>query len=148
MKRCIICIGNRFIADDSVGLAVYDRLKAMQPFDTEIDLVEGGMGGLNLLSFLEQGGRVVFVDAVQDIAAPGDVVILSAQDIIATLSQKHFGHEAGLPYLLSVLPNVCEGELPEEILLVGVEGEYTSDTIETAADLCLSLALNGVKDCA
>lgn len=145
MKRFIICIGNRFITDDSVGLAVYDRLREMQQCDSKIDLIEGGIAGLNLLSFLEQGGRVVFVDAVQDFAPPGEVVILSVKDIISTLSQKHFGHEAGLPYLLSVLPRVCEGELPEEILLVGVEGEYTPDTIETAADWSLSLALNGLK---
>ena len=146
MKRCIICIGNRFIADDSAGLAVYDKLREMQPFEAEIELVEGGTSGLNLLSFLENGGRVVFVDAVREIASPGEVVVLSAKDIVSTLSQKHFGHEAGLPYLLSVLPKVCEGELPEEILLVGIEGGYTSQTIETAADLSLTIALKGVKD--
>ncbi|MBM9512852.1 hydrogenase maturation protease [Desulfogranum marinum] len=148
MKRCIICIGNRFIADDSAGLAVYDKLCEMQPFGAEIDLVEGGVSGLNLLSFLENGGRVVFVDAVRRMADPGEVVVLSAKDIVSTLSQDHFGHEAGVPYLLSVLPKVCEGELPEEILLVGIEGGYTLQTIETAADLSLTLALKGMKDLA
>ncbi len=145
MKRFIICIGNRLFAPDSAGLAVYDKLKEKN-LGTEIELIEGGTTGLNLLFLLEQGGRVVFVDAVRNIATPGEVKILSAKEIISTLSHKHFGHDAGLPYLLSVLPKVCEGELPEEILLVGIEGEYSSQAIETAANLSLALALNGVED--
>ncbi len=145
MKRFIICVGNRFIADDAAGIAVSDILKTKN-LGTEIELIEGGTAGLNLLSFLEQGGRVVFVDAVRNITTPGEVVILSAKEIVATLSHKHFGHDAGLPYLLSVLPKVCEGQLPEEILLVGIEGEYSSQAIETAAHWSHALALNGVKD--
>ena len=39
--------------------------------------------------------------------------------------QCHFDHGAGLAYLLTVLPKVCDGELPEEIVLVGLEGECT-----------------------
>ncbi len=145
MKCFIICIGNRFIADDSAGLAVYDKLKDKN-LGTEIELIEGGTAGLNLLSLLEHGGRVVFVDAVRNITAPGEVKILSVKEIVSTLSHKHFGHDAGLPYVLSVLPKVCEGTLPEEILLVGIEGEYSSQAIETAANLSLALALNGVEN--
>ncbi len=145
MRCFIICIGNRFVTDDAAGLAVYDKLNG-KDLGMEIELIEGGTAGLNLLSFLEQGGRVVFVDSVRNITTPGEMVILSEKEIVSTLSHKHFGHDAGLPYLLSVLPKVCEGTLPEEILLVGIESEYSSQTIENAARLSLALALKGLKD--
>lgn len=111
-----------------------------------IELVEGGLAGLNLLSCLEKGGRVVFVDAVRKITNPGGVVVLSLEDIVSSLSHRHFGHDTGLPYVLSILPKVCEGELPQEILLVGIEGDCTDNAIETAADLSIRLVLGGEKD--
>ncbi len=146
MKGVIICIGNRFVAEDTAGLAVLASLEAMRPLPATIELVEGGLAGLNLLPWLEQGGRVVFVDAVRGFAQPGEIVLLDHQEIISNLVEPHFDHEAGLAYLLAVLPKVCEGDLPEEVVLVGLEGECTAETIERAAKLSLTLAARGLKD--
>jgi hydrogenase maturation protease len=104
------------------------------------------MAGLNLLPLLEQGGRVVFVDAVNGFTGPGEIVLLDHQEIMCTLSKPHFDHGAGLAYLLTVLPHVCDGELPEEIVLVGLEGECTTQMIEQAAGLSIAIAAHGLKD--
>ena len=53
---------------------------------------------------------------------------------------------AGLAYVLSVLPKVCEGDLPEEIVLVGLEGELTTQMIDRAAELSIAIAAHGLKD--
>jgi hydrogenase maturation protease len=145
VKGSIICIGNRFIAEDAAGLEVFDRLQAMQPLPDGIDLVEGGMAGLNLLHLLEQGGRVVFVDAVEGFAQTGEIVLLSHQEILDAPSQLRFGHGAGLPYLLAVLPKVCDGELPEEIVLLGLEGRCVAQTIDRAARMSVAIAAHGLR---
>lgn len=147
MKSVIICIGNRFIPEDVAGLQVFDKLQAMQSLPDNVEIVEGGLAGLNLLPFLEQGGRVVFVDTVSGVARVGEVVLLERQEIISTLTETHFDHEAGLAYLLAVLPKVCEGKLPEEIVLIGLEGEGTPQMIQHAADWSVSIAVNGLKGC-
>jgi hydrogenase maturation protease len=146
MKKIIICIGNRFFANDSVGPAVYDRLQQVQPLPEGIEIIDGGLGGLNLLPLLEQGGRVVFVDAVSGYGPPGQIVLLDRQEIMNTMHECRFDHNAGLAYLLAVLPNVCDGKLPEEIVLVGLEGEYTQQLVERASSLCLDVAANGLRD--
>lgn len=145
MRATIICIGNRFVSEDAAGLLVYDRLQAMQPLPAGIELVEGGLAGLNLLPLLEQGGRVVFVDAVAGFGRPGEIVLLDRQEILGTAGEFRFDHEAGLPYVLAVLPGVCEGELPEEIVLLGLEGECPPSTIEQAAGMSLAVAAHGLK---
>lgn len=145
MKGRIICIGNRYVAEDAAGLQVFDTLQAMQPLPAGIDLVEGGLAGLNLLPFLEQGGRVVFVDAVKGFAGTGEIVLLNLQQILQTPGQLRFDHSAGLPYLLAVLPKVCDGELPEEIILVGIEGKCVGETVEKAAKMSLAIAMHGVR---
>lgn len=146
MKGFIICIGNRFVREDAAGLAVLARLEEMQPLPAEIELIEGGLAGLNLLPLLERGGRVVFVDAVSGFTQPGEMVLLDSQEIMSTLDEFHLDHGAGLAYLLAVLPKVCDGDLPEEIVLVGLEGECTTQMIERAARLSVTIAAHGLKE--
>lgn len=146
MKGVIICIGNRFVQGDSAGLAVFDRLQEKQSLPAGVELVEGGTAGLNLLPLLEQGGRVVFVDAVQGFSAPGKIVLLGRREIMDSHDVSHFDHGAGLAYLLAVLPKVYEGELPEEIVLVGLEGKLSTEMIERAAELSISIAAHGLRE--
>jgi len=76
VNSAIICIGNRLMVDDSAGLMVYDQLKQRCLPDT-IEVIEGGLMGLNLLPFLERGGRVVFVDNVRGFTRPGSLIVLN-----------------------------------------------------------------------
>jgi len=146
VKAYIICIGNRFVKEDAAGLAVLGILQRIPQLPPEIEIIEGGLAGLNLLPLLERGGRVVFIDSVSGFRSPGEIVLLNSRDIMRTLDQSHFGHDAGLAYLLTVLPEVCDGEFPEEIVLVGLEGECSTATIERAARLSVAIAAHGLKD--
>ena len=143
MKSFIICIGNRLLVEDSAALMVFDRLQ-QRSLPDNISVIEGGLMGLNLLPFLEQGGRVVFVDNVSGFTRPGSLIVLDQEKIIAT-GTEHYDHNSSLAYVLSVLPKVCEGDLPEEIVLVGIEGPYTERLVEEAANLSVSIAQNGQK---
>jgi hydrogenase maturation protease len=143
--RRIICIGNSLVGQDTAGPAVYEHLQGIE-LPAGVEVSEGGMSGLSLLPYLEQGGRVIFVDTVSGFAPPGTVVVLDQQAVINTLDEGHYDHNAGLPYLLSVLPRVCEGELPEEIVLVGVEAEFDTSIIKKAAELSLLISVNGYQE--
>lgn len=145
MKASIICIGNRFVAGDEAGPLVCDRLQALPELPERITVIEGGLSGLNLLPYLEMGGRVVFVDAVRGFTQGDGVVILDQEEILTSSSQIHFDHGAGLPYVLKVLPHVCEGELPEEILLVGLSGACTAQIVEQATTIAIKVAVHGLK---
>jgi hydrogenase maturation protease len=143
VKSFIICIGNRLLVEDSAALMVFDRLQ-QRSLPDNISVIEGGLMGLNLLPFLEHGGRVVFVDNVSGFTRPGSLIVLDQEKIIAT-GTEHYDHNSSLAYVLSVLPKVCEGDLPEEIVLVGIEGPCTEKLVEEAANLSVSIAQNGQK---
>jgi hydrogenase maturation protease len=145
MKATIICIGNRLIPKDAAGLEVFDRLKELV-LPGDVDLVEGGLMGLNLLPLLERGGRVVFVDSVSGFTSEGTIVVLDRMDVIQSLTPDHYGHGAGLPYLLSILPGVCDGQMAEEIVLIGMEGNLSEPMIDRAAQLAVSIAINGLGE--
>jgi hydrogenase maturation protease len=145
VKGTLICIGNRYVEEDSAGLRVFDCIQEMRPLPTGIELVEGGLAGLNLLPLLERGGRVVFVDAVKGFTDNGEIVVLSQREILQAAGRFRFGHEAGLPYLLAVLPKVCDGDLPEDIVLLGLEGRCGQETIEKAAKVGIAIAMHGLR---
>lgn len=138
----IICLGNRLVPSDAAGLAVHERLCGCK-LPAEVQLIEGGLAGLDLLPLLEQGGRVVFVDAVFGFTIPGQLVVLDQATLLQHTSVPAYGHAAGLPYLLTVLPRVCEGILPEKITLIGLEGRCSDQVLDAAAALSISLAATG-----
>lgn len=146
MKAAIICIGNRFVGEDAAGPAVYDRLQQMSQLPDDIEVIDGGLMGLNLLPLLEREGRVVFVDAVSGYGLPGEIVVLDQRQIVESIGDLSYDHNAGLGYLLAILPQVCEKKMPEEIVLVGIEGTFTKELIAAAATRSLELAINGKKD--
>jgi len=136
-KKRIICVGNRYRPEDSAGPMVYDQLVSDR-LSGDIEVIDGGLAGLNLLRFMHGADRVVFIDAVNGFRPFGGVILLDAQDA-SRHADTIFGHNAGLAYFLRVLPEVHDGKLPE-IFVVGIEGTPDSDKILKAAEVSLKIA--------
>lgn len=133
----IICIGNRFYLPDSGGPQVYDILFETQ-LPATVELIDGGLSGLNLLGLLENVDYVIFVDSVEGFLPDGGVVI--AEDPVLDLEwQTSHDHSSGLAYLLRSAAVALDGPMPG-IYLVGMEGKMTSGLCQEAAQKCLQLA--------
>ncbi len=135
MKR-IIGIGNRLVSDDAVGPRVLDAL-ARRDLPSGVDLVEGGLAGLDLLERFRGCERVVLVDAVSGFARPGETVALTAAGAART-SDGRYDHAAGLGYLLGAWTRIAPAGGPE-VRVLGVEMPATDDDLETAATRALAL---------
>lgn len=135
----LICLGNRYVPGDDVGCRVHDHLadSAMPP---DVEIIDGALCGLNLLRSVEGKRRVVFADAVAGLVKPGEIVVLSREQIAEHAGR--YGHGAGLSYLLQLLPQVCPPPLPE-IALVGAEGGADEGTIRRVAERCMEIAIHG-----
>jgi hydrogenase maturation protease len=138
--RRIICVGNRFVPADSAGPRVFDRL-AICAAIPGVEVVDGGTAGLNLLSVVEGCELVVFVDAVQGFAAPGEVMALSSRELAAAPRMTPL-HGADLVDVIVVAPRVLGGRAPEMVVL-GIETPADELAIEAAAERSVALALGG-----
>jgi hydrogenase maturation protease len=139
-KKRIICVGNRYRPEDSAGPMVYDLLVSDR-LPRDIEVIDGGLAGLNLLRFIHGADRVVFIDAVNGFRPSGGVIVLDAEDASRN-ADTIFGHSAGIAYCLRVLPEVHDGKLPE-IFIVGIEGTTDPDKILKAAEMSLKIASQG-----
>lgn len=144
----IICLGNRLAPGDDIGGRVHDHLASM-PLPAGIALIDGGLCGLDLLHLMEGKRRVIFADAVSGMATHEEIVVLDRAEVAAYAETGGYGHGAGLPYLLYLLPQVCMEPLPE-IALVGTESPaetaapVNEAAIHAIAARCVALAVHGL----
>lgn len=134
MDVLIIGIGNRLLESDALGCLVHDWL-ARRPLPPGVALLDGGLGGINLLSVLESRRRVVFADALTVDMGDG-VQCLDGARVAASATT--FGHEAGLPFLLAMLPMVSAPPHPV-CHVVGASGPPTEALVAAVALTCLEI---------
>ncbi len=118
-KTLVLGLGNILLKDEGVGVRVIERLEEKYEFPEEVQVLDGGSGGLALLYFLEGVSRLVIVDAVKAGKEPGTLIRLAGEEIPAFLSPKISPHQEGLADLLFAAK--VTGILPKEIVLWGVE---------------------------
>ena len=90
------------MGDDGIGVRVVQELKERYRFPAEVEFLDGGTLGLDLLPRLEGVERLLIVDAIETGAAPGTVVRLCGDEIPVAMATKLSPHQMGLKDLLSV----------------------------------------------
>lgn len=130
----ILDIGNLVMSDDGVGVVVVQRLQREYRLPPEVDVMDGGTLGLDILPRLEGIERLIVVDAVETGGKPGTCVRLAGDDIPLALETKISPHQMGLKDLLTVA--LLMGHVPREMVLVGVQ----PGSIEMGTDLTPDVA--------
>ncbi len=81
IKR-IVGVGSRIHACDAAGPSLFDPPQRVAR-SADVETVDAGPGGVDLIRPVEGARRVVIVDAVTDVDPTGGVVVLRASDVAA-----------------------------------------------------------------
>ena len=130
--RRIICIGNPLVTGDVAGPTLFNRL-VNTPLPDDVELVDGGTRGLDLLPFFDGARLVLLIDQVEGFGPPAGVILLKGEEL-QRATEKRFDHQAGIGYLLQLLPMVCD-MAPPEVRMIGIEGCLSENKIV----LCLNI---------
>lgn len=115
----IVGLGNPLRGDDGIGMRVA-ALLAQGELPPGVEVIEGGTPGLGLVPVLEGRRRVVLVDAADVGRGPGAFVRFTLDEARLVGDEKHISiHDAGLRDAL--LLAAALGELPDEVVIVGVQ---------------------------
>jgi hydrogenase maturation protease len=112
-------LGNILLQDEGLGVRALERLTDNYALPAEVEAVDGGTMGLDLLPYLEQVSDLLIMDAVQTGQPPGTLVRLEGEAIRAALSLKMSMHQVGLQELLAV--SDLQGALPPRVVVWGME---------------------------
>lgn len=115
----VLGIGNLVMSDDGVGVMVAHRLQQGYRFDDNVEIVDGGTLGLDLLPMLENITNLIMIDAVETGKKAGTCVRLCGQELPIALQTKISPHQMGLKDLLAV--SELMGHSPKEMVLIGVQ---------------------------
>jgi hydrogenase maturation protease len=81
-KIGIIGLGNPLRRDDGIGLLLLQHLQTQKKnLPKNIEYIDGGTSGMNLLHLLAQFDVVMLIDAVDFKGKPGDARVFSLNDI-------------------------------------------------------------------
>ncbi len=129
MKITLIGLGSILMRDEGVGVAAVKALQERLELPPELEVVDGGTSGLDLLPYIEGRDRVLFVDAVNFRKEPGYIGVLSNQEIPALFGPKGSLHHLGLMDVLAAaqLMDIA----PPDVCLIGIQPQ----TIELGLEL-------------
>jgi hydrogenase maturation protease len=141
----VIGLGNPLMGDDGLGLAALARLAADWVLPPEVQAIDGGTWGLNLLPLIERADQVLFLDAVDAGKAPGDAVELSGAELPALLGLKLSTHQIELREVLALAR--LRGTLPPVMACLGLQPasvelrDGLSPTLEAGLDRLVAAAV-------
>lgn len=115
----VIGVGSPLMGDDGLGLAALEALRAGWTFEPELELMDGGTWGMNLLPFIESAPRVLLLDAIRAGREPGDFVRLEGDEIPRFFATKLSPHQIDLKEVLALAE--LRGTLPGQTIVVGLE---------------------------
>ena len=121
------------LSDEGIGIHAVKKLLERQVLPDDVDIVDGGTAGLNLLSYLEGVGRLVIIDAMETGGPPGTIVRLSGDKIPAYMALKVSPHEITLPDFLAAAK--LRDLYPQEVVVWGMQPQSLDVGIELSPGL-------------
>jgi len=122
LKSVIVGLGNPILSDDAVGIVVARRVYESLNPDANVDFIEAGVGGFELVEMLYGYDKAVMVDAIQtDRASPGEfflVDLLTAAPPEIPAMTHHVGLIEGLE-----LARRLNMRVPTSVRVYGIEVE-------------------------
>ncbi|HHL2499792.1 TPA: HyaD/HybD family hydrogenase maturation endopeptidase [Yersinia enterocolitica] len=127
MGILVLGIGNLLLSDEAVGVRIVEALEQRFHIPPELDVLDGGTAGLELMEAMANREHLIVADAVLTGQPPGSVAVLRDKEIPAMFSRKVSPHQLGLCDVLMALQ--LTDEFPRQLTLVGVVPESLAPNI-------------------
>lgn len=129
-------VGNPFRSDDGAGRLIVQRLRRRIP--RRVSVLEETGDGAELLEAWKGADCVFLVDAVQSGAPPGTIHRLDARvEKLPTWFTRSSTHSFGVAEAIELARTM--GELPEQLIVYGIEGFDFSAGTELSPDVAEAL---------
>jgi len=128
-KTLVLGVGNKLMADEGIGVHVIERLVSEYKLPEEVQVLDGGTLGLDLLYYLEGIENLLIVDAAETGKEAGTMIRLEGDEVPAFMSIKISPHQMGVPDMLAAAR--MTDIYPKRLVLWGIQ----PDVITLSLDL-------------
>jgi len=117
----VLGIGNVLLTDEGIGVRALKELERKFSFPANVELLDGGTAGIELLRHIRNRDYLIILDAMKCGQKPGTVVRVEGDEVPAAFRTRISPHQLGLSDLLAAA--MLTDELPKNLVLFGVEPE-------------------------
>jgi len=132
----VLGIGNVLLTDEGVGVRTLKELERRFSFPANVELLDGGTAGIELLRHIRNRDCLIIIDAMKSGQVPGTIVRVAGEEVPAAFRTRISPHQLGLSDLLAAA--MLTDELPKNLILFGVEPE----SIDIGLDLTETVEAN------
>ena len=119
MDVLVLGIGNVLLTDEGIGVRALKELERRYSFSDNVELMDGGTAGIELLRHIRKRQHLIIIDAMAFDQEPGTVMRVEGEDVPAAFRTRISPHQLGLSDLLAAA--MLTNELPKNLVLFGVE---------------------------
>ena len=119
MQALVLGIGNLLIGDEGVGCKTVEELARRYQLPPEVECIDGGTAGFELLPMLEGRDHVILIDALRDEREPGTVIMVEDEHVPKAFMNRTTPHQLGICDVLAAAE--LTDALPKHLTLYGVE---------------------------
>ncbi|MGE5361989.1 MAG: HyaD/HybD family hydrogenase maturation endopeptidase [Bacteroidales bacterium] len=118
MSILVLGLGNILLSDEGVGVRIVEALDAAHELPAEVEVLDGGTSGMDLLDMVAERDCLIVADAINADQPAGNVIRLEDDDIRMLFETRFSPHQLGLSDMLAALRLV--GKAPRRVIVVGV----------------------------
>ncbi len=143
----ILGVGNTIQMDDGIGVHVIEAMKN-KPLPPNIELIDGGTLGYDLLGIIEGRKKIIVVDAVKGQQPPGTLYKFSPEDV-PTDNNYDSLHQLGIIEAIRLAG--LQDKAPDKTIIIGVEPEVIdwglslSDTVKQKIPQIIDMVMDEIK---
>lgn len=117
----LLGVGNILLTDEGLGVHVVNELREAYDFVPEVNIIDGGTMGMELLSYMDDMKRLILVDAIGGGQVPGTYYEFPHEEIENYFTDHISVHEVGMQDILRI--RAVQEKPLEDALVIGVEPE-------------------------
>jgi len=80
-KLTVLGIGNLLMRDEGIGVRLLEAVTVAHDWPDEVEFIDGGAGGLNLLNIIERAERMIVFDAADMNLPAGEYRIINPEQV-------------------------------------------------------------------
>lgn len=115
----VLGAGNILLSDEGIGVRVVEALQERYRVPEEVEVLDGGTCGMDLLDVIAGRDHLILVDAVDTGSPPGTVVRLEDDQIPAVFRTRSSPHQLGMQEVLALLRLLDSA--PARLTVIGVQ---------------------------
>jgi hydrogenase maturation protease len=136
-RKVILGLGNLLYQDEGFGIHALRAVQEAIHIPEEVEFVDGGVLGMNLLPLVEESSHLLVLDAIDAGQPPGMVLELQGERIPLFTAAKLSEHQVGFQEVLGLAR--FRGLLPTNLHLIGVQPQDLNSGIDLSQAVASAL---------